>query len=250
MAEVNCEGLFRELQHSLREARSLTAQARYDATLEKYLWLYRHAHEYNEAFPGVHFVLSAWVGLGEKYPPARDALLSVRNESIAAFENGQGSFKLFMDVSAINAYLHDDAQTVELFKLLHRTDPELARQCYAVTERNLVVKGEWAICNSYLTDLEGRLEAVRQSRHLTLEIAEKNEALDSPQESLKAFANCQFEDETSRLITILEGMGRLTDADRVREFVHGSEKSSPKIGDARWGGSAVAEQGAAADGGA
>jgi hypothetical protein len=123
----------------LREARSLTAQARYDVALEKYLWFYRHALEYNEAFLGVRlsFVLSEWVGLGEKYSPARDALLSVRDESIAAFENGQGSFKLFMDVSAINAYLQDDVQTVELFKLLHRTDPDLARQCYAVTERNL-----------------------------------------------------------------------------------------------------------------
>jgi hypothetical protein len=88
----------------LREARSLTAQARYDAALEKNLWFYRHALEYNEAFLGVRmsFVLGEWVELGEKYPPARDALLSVRDESNAAFENGQGSFQLFLDVSAIN----------------------------------------------------------------------------------------------------------------------------------------------------
>jgi hypothetical protein len=210
----------------LREARSLAARARYDAALEKYLWFYRHALEHNEAFVGVRltFVLDEWVELGEKYPPARDALLSVRDESIAAFENGQGSVRLFLDVSAINTYLQDDARTVELFKWLHRTDPELARQCYAVAERNLVEMGESAICISYLADLEERLGAIRQSRQLTLEIAKENIVLGSHQAGLKAFANRKFEEETSRLIAILEGVGRLTDANRVREFVHASGK--------------------------
>jgi hypothetical protein len=67
------------------------------------------------------------------------------------------------------------------------------------------------------------LEAIRQSRQLTLDAAE-NVVLGSPQARLKAFANRKFEEETSRLITTFEGLGRLTDADRVREFVHGSGK--------------------------
>jgi hypothetical protein len=205
----------------LDEARSLAAQARYDAALEKYLWFYRHALEYNEALAGVRlsFVLGEWVELGEKYPPAHDALLSVRDEATTALEHGKGSFTQFMEVVAINQYLQDDARTVQLFKLLHQGDPELARQCYAVAERALVESGEYAICIRYLADLEQRLEAIRQSRQTTLEIAEGNIVLGSPQAGLKAYADRRFEEQTSRLIAILEGVGRLEDADRVREFV-------------------------------
>jgi hypothetical protein len=210
----------------LHEARSLATQARYDKALEKYLWFYRHALEYNEALAGVRlsFVLGEWIKLGQKYPPARDALLSVRDEATMAFGNGKGSFTLFMEVAAINQHLQDDARTVQLFKLLHQVDPELAKQCYAVAERALVESGEYATCISYLADLEPRLEAIRQSGQMTLEIAEGNIVLGSPQAGLKAFADLQFEEETSRLIAILEGGGRLRDADRVREFVRARGK--------------------------
>jgi hypothetical protein len=210
----------------LAEARSLAARAKYDAALEKYLWFHRHALEYNEALAGVRlsFALSEWVELGEKYPPARCALLAVRDDATTAFENGKGSFKLFMDVAAINRYLQDDVRTVQLFKLMHERDPELARQCYPLAEQVLVDSGEYAICVSYLEDLEQRLEAIRQSYRMTLEIAEENIVLSSPQAGLKAFANLKFGEETSRLIAILEGVGHLQDADRVREFVRAQGK--------------------------
>jgi hypothetical protein len=204
----------------LQEARSLAAQARYDVALEKYLWFYRHALEYNEALAGVRlsFVLGEWVELGERYPPARYALLSVRDEATTAFENGEGSAKLFMEVAAINRNLQDDVRTVQLFKLLHQGDPGLAGQCYPVAERVLVDSGEYAICNGYLGDLGQRLEAIRGSYQVTLEIAAGNIVLGSPQAGLKAFADLKFDEETGLLIAILEGVGRLQDADRVREF--------------------------------
>jgi hypothetical protein len=205
----------------LAEARALASQAEYAGALEKYLWFHRHALEYSEALAGVRlsFALDEWVNLGQKYPPARDALLSVRDDAIEAFAKGKGSFLLFMDVEAINRYLHDDARTVQLFKLLHRGQPELAGQCYAVAERVLVEGGEYATCIDYLLDLGQRLEAVRQSYLMTLEIAEQNLLLSSPEARLKEYADLRLVEETSRLIAILEGVGRLQDADRVREFV-------------------------------
>jgi hypothetical protein len=210
----------------LQEARLQAAQARYDAALERYVWFYRHALEYNEGLAGVRlsFVLGEWVELGQKYPPARDALLSVRDEATTAFENGKASFKLFMDVAAINRYLQDDARTVELFKLLRQRDPELAGQCYPLAERALVDSGEYAICISYLGDLGQRLEAIRQSYLTTREIPEGNIVLNFREAGLKAYADLKLAEQTSRLIAILDGAGRLLDADRVRDFVRAQGK--------------------------
>jgi hypothetical protein len=213
-------------QRVLAEARSLAAQAKYSAALEKYLWFYRHALEYDGALAGVRmsFALGEWVELGEKYPPARDALISVRDETAAAFASGKGSFLLFMEVAAINQYLQDDAQTVELFKVLHQAEPELASQCYPVAEPALVARGEYALCVSYLGDLGQRLQAIRRSYQMHLEIAGGNIVLSSPQAGLKAYADSRLADQTSRLIAILEGAGRLQDADRVRQFARAQGK--------------------------
>jgi hypothetical protein len=208
-------------QTVLDQARSLAAQARYDAALEKYLWFYQHALEHNEHFAGVRlsFVISEWVELGEKYPPARDALLAVRDETTAALVSGKGSFQMFTEVVAINRHLQDDARTVELFKLLHQSESELAGQGYPIAERALVDSGEYDICVRYLGDLEQRLEAIRQSYQMTLEIAAGNIVLGSPEAGLKEYADLKLAEQTSRLIAILEGVGRLRDANRVREFV-------------------------------
>jgi hypothetical protein len=208
-------------QRVLAEARALASRAEYDQALEKYLWFHRHALEYNAALAGVRlsFALDEWVKLGEKYPPARAALLAVRDDAVQAFADGKGSFLLFLEVEAINRYLHDDAPTVRLFKLLHRDQPELAGQCYPVAERVLVQGGEYATCVGYLSDLGQRLEAIRQSYLMTLEIAGQNLLLSSPEAGLKEYANLRLAEETNRLVAILEGVGRLQDADRVREFV-------------------------------
>jgi len=205
----------------LEEAKSLAAQARYDAALEKYLWFHRHALEYNEALAGVRlsFALGEWVRLGEIYPPARDALLAVRDDAARALEGGNGSPLLFMDVAAISERLQDEAETVRLFQVLHRSHPELARQCYAVAEPALLGAGEYATCSYYLGDLQQRLEAIRQAYQMKLEIAGENLILGSPQARLKEHANLALVEQTDRLIAILEGVGRMQDADRVREFV-------------------------------
>src|SRR5262249_4858710 len=118
-----------------------------------------------------------WVEHGEKYPLARHALLSVRDDATQVIENGEGSFTLFREVAAINENLRDQAQPVQLFKLMDRDRPKLARQCYGVPERVLVDSGEFAICIRYLPDLEQKLEAIGQTYQMTLEIAKANPVL-------------------------------------------------------------------------
>lgn len=205
----------------LQEARSLASQGNHAAALDKHLWFHQHALEYNEALAGVRlsFALAAWVELGEKYPPARQALLSVRADATRAIENGEGSFALFHDVAAINQHLQDEAHTVEIFRLVHHRHPDLARECYPVAERVLVDHGEYATCISSVPDLDKRLEAIRELQQITLEMAQQDPILGTPDAGLREFAQLRFVEETSRLSAILEGVGRLQEAERVREFM-------------------------------
>src|SRR5262249_5109242 len=160
--------------------------------------------EFDEALAGVRlsFALSGWVELGAVYPPARQALLSVRDRATRAIAQGEGSFALFHEVAAINRRLGDEAETVRLFGLLHQRHPELARQCYHVAEEALVQAGEYAICSSYVPDPAARLEEIRQLRQTTLEIAQENPRLGSPEARLREYAALKFRDETQRLIAI------------------------------------------------
>jgi hypothetical protein len=210
----------------LAEARQLVAQARYAEALEKYLWFHRHALEYHEALAGVRlsFALSEWFELGQKYPPARRALLSTRDEAAAAVERGEGTFQLFHDAAAINRALGADAKTVRLFKEAHHRDPELAERCYHAAEPVLAAHGEYATCVHFIPDLEKRLDAIRQLHRMTLELAEESPTLSRPEAGLKEYAAIRLAQETGRLIEILEGVGRTQDADRVREFVREMEQ--------------------------
>jgi hypothetical protein len=204
----------------LTEARQLAARGDHAAALEKYLWFHRHVLEHDTSYAGVRlsFALSEWFELGEKYPPAREALLSVRDEAAAAVERGEGTFELFHDVASINRVLGEDEETVRLFREADRRYPELAQQCYHVAEPVLAAHGDYATCARYIPDLEKRLEAIGQLHRATLEIAETNPRLGSPEARLREYAQTRLAEQTGRLVAILEGVGRAADAERVREF--------------------------------
>jgi hypothetical protein len=205
----------------LAEARLLAAQGRFQEALEKHVWFHEHALEFDEALAGVRlsFGLTGWVELGDVYPPARQALLSVRDRATRAIAQGDGSFALFHEVAAINRHLGDEAETVRFFELLHQRHPELARQCYPVAEQTLVQAGEYATCSSYVPDPAARVEEICRFRQMTLEIAEENPRLGAPEARLREYAALKFLDETQRLIAILEGAGRTQDAEHVRAAV-------------------------------
>jgi tetratricopeptide (TPR) repeat protein len=204
----------------LAEARSLASQGRFEEALEKHLWFHEHALEHNEALAGVRlsFALSAWVALGEKYPRARQALVSLRDDKTAAIEDGKGSWMLFHDVAAINGYLQEAPQTVALFRSMHQRHPELARQCYQLAEDVLVASGEHEICLEHIGSPEEKFEAIRQLRQISLEIAEENPALGSPVAGVRAYAEMRFAGKTRQLLEILTRAGRTQEAEKIRQL--------------------------------
>src|SRR4051794_19367514 len=95
----------------LDEARELADQGRYGEALQRHVWFHQHALEHDLAFHGVRlsFALSDWVRLGEQSPPARRALVDIRDRTAAQARAGDWSPKPyhepFHDVVAINHYL-------------------------------------------------------------------------------------------------------------------------------------------------
>jgi hypothetical protein len=223
----------RDPKAALNDARSFAQQGRYEEALQKHLWFHENALKYQPAMSGVRlsFALFYWIELGEKYPKARAALVSIRDRDTGKVAGGQGSFALFMDVAAINDYLKEKPSTVELFKTLHAKYPALAQQCYHVAEPYLIAQHEYKICSAYIPDALQRFERIQQMRTMHLDLAKKSYPRMEDYARIEGYVERLFAEETSRLIEILVGADRQPDAEKVRKqalAVH----DDPRIRDA------------------
>jgi hypothetical protein len=198
----------------LEEARTLARQGKYEEALQKHLWFHENALKHDRAWAGARlsFALNYWIELGNKYPKAREALVAIRDKNTKAISEGNGSFDLFHDVTAINHYLNEQPKTVALFKTVHEKYPDLAKSCYHVAETDLAAQREYQICIRYIPDPLTRFDRIREMRDANLKLA-KEEA----DTNLKEYAENSFVEEICRLIDILVGADRKQDAEKVRE---------------------------------
>jgi len=197
----------------LDEARALAAQGKYEDALQKHLWFHENALKYTPSLAGVRlsFALDYWIELGTKYPKAKEALVSIRDKNTKAFSEGNGTVALFHDVRAINDNLNERSKTVALFKMLHEKFPALAKACYQFAEKDLAERREYQICISHIPDPLKKFDRIRETRERTLTFAK------DANPPLKDFAETSFAEETCRLIEILVGVNRKTDAEKIRE---------------------------------
>jgi hypothetical protein len=200
-------------QAVLNEARSLAMHWKFEDALQKHIWFHENALKHHPSLTGVRlsFALGYWIELGEKYPKAREALVSVRDKDAKELMEGRGSFDLFHDVSAINDYLKEELTTITLFKFLHAKFPNLADQCYPVAEEHLAAMHEYELCSSYIHDSLKEFDEIREMRELNLKFAKHG----PPQ--LRDFAVKSFVERTCRLIEILVRADRKDEAEKIRE---------------------------------
>ncbi|HWQ91564.1 MAG TPA: carboxypeptidase-like regulatory domain-containing protein, partial [Clostridia bacterium] len=147
----------------LTEAKELTDKRRYEEALQRILWYFNHALEYQPSLSGVRLssALSSWTELGRRYPKARQAMVETRDRDLATFRSGHGYFELFMELDALNRELDQENASLELFKRLHSEDKRLARQCYAIVESLLVNQREYQLCTNYITNPQAKFETIR-----------------------------------------------------------------------------------------
>jgi hypothetical protein len=197
----------------LDQARDLAREGRYPEALERHLWFHEHALDYRPSLSGVRlsFALGDWLRLGERYPPARDALVAVRDRTAAAMTAGNWTARGFQDVAAINHQLGEEAETGALFLNLRQADPALAVLIARDAEEGLIARREYAVLGEYLADPVGHFNwfAAR------LMLASARHARSDP-EAARAWAQGPAGERLALLVEVLERAGRTADAERLR----------------------------------
>jgi hypothetical protein len=204
-----------EAEIALDDACRLANEGRFEEALEKHVWFHNHALESDEAQYGVRlsFALGYWAQLGERYPPARQALAEIRDGTVAAVISGERSYELFDEVAALNEVLGDDQLTVRLFLDIESRDPEHARRIYRLAEDSLARSGESQVCSRYLDDPQAKLSELLELRGTMLQTVRKHPEHD---DRLTASAERRFADDVASLVRILAETGRDSEADEVK----------------------------------
>jgi hypothetical protein len=201
------------------EAQADARAGRYEDALAKHLWFHHHALEYEPALYGVRlsFAVSAWLRLGQEYPPAMDELKKVRDQArkqaLGAEENVRESFH---EMYAINDILGEQKQTVEVFVRLDKKSPELAAKVYGIAEEELVKDKKYKLCGKYLTP-EKTVDRLLKIYDLDQEYAARQQA--EQKKWHLEYAENSLTEHSARLIAILVLNERKDEAEKVAERI-------------------------------
>jgi hypothetical protein len=200
----------------LEEARKLAEEGKYEEALQKHIWFHEESKK-SPSLGGVRlsYALSSWIKLSEKYPPAKKALVDIRDKNDRALLDGTGNFRNFHDLSAINRHLKEEDKTYETFKALHDKYPKLAKRCYRVARDLLVDKKEYQICGQYIIDPILAYERIRYSRELNLSMMRTKPKRNTP--GMRQYTDDSFIKSTCQLIEILMGLGKKAEAEEIQK---------------------------------
>jgi thiol-disulfide isomerase/thioredoxin len=130
-------------------AKVLARQGKYEEALGEYLWCFDHGLEVMNAYTGVRlsFLLNEIVELGQKYPPAIQALEERRDALEKVLDSGTGRFADAADFAGLNQYLRSPERTLALYDRLEKADkltPELKRALFRHITDSLLAARRYA----------------------------------------------------------------------------------------------------------
>ncbi len=166
-----------DLAKILEEATDLRNKGRYEESLGRYLWFYKHEPEYGDSYQNtvrINSMMTDWMELGRRYPKAKKALLEIRDHNVNEFTQGRGYTDLFNEIASINRELQEDDATYELFKAIRKGDPKLARELYYYVDALLVSRGEYEWCLQTMGDPGSRFANIKQSFERDLDMQKRN----------------------------------------------------------------------------
>jgi hypothetical protein len=187
------------MQVYLKKTRELQNEGKYTEALERHIWFYNNALQYQKSMSGVRnsFALSDWKKLGEVYPPAKKALLEIRDTKTKEIAANGGSTELFQDVSAINRTLGRESETIQLFEGLMKTSPELAKRSWIIVKDATFAAKRYDIIQQYIGNPIREFTVIEEHyKRITASTAR----FTTGKESMKAYNENSFVEKTLQLI--------------------------------------------------
>jgi hypothetical protein len=136
----------------LIQVRAFTASGDYHHALQTALGLYA-----TNDIVYLNLVLPDWLTLGGLYPPARTALLALRDYCTRELAAGRGDVILFEQAQTLDGHLDDAAALYALYQTLEQVNPPLAQTCFPLVEPILKQRGDYQTCLKHLGDPEKNL---------------------------------------------------------------------------------------------
>jgi hypothetical protein len=194
----------------------------HERALQEYRWFHEHALDYDPAYCGVRlsFALAAWVELGEAYPPARDALIQVRDSKTRRLLRGEGDRELFEDVEAINSHLGDERATYELFRRLREVQPGIADACADLAWETAAAFDDFALARTCIDDPSARLRAWTDELNETISFIRAE--LPEPPAELVEVTSAMFAERAALLLRVLTNVGESAKAAALRARLLGA----------------------------
>ncbi len=151
-AFLSCSLNAQDMQKYLSDTRTLINEGKNQEALERCIWFHNHVLDYDVSMTGVRlsFALSYWKKLGDQYPPALAALKEIRDQKTKKLIDSGDNPNLFQEVSSINRTLYSNDKTLSLFKLLHKSNPQLAKSCWIFAKPYLFESKSYDIIKQYI----------------------------------------------------------------------------------------------------
>ncbi len=206
-----------DMQKYLSDAQVLVRQKKYEEALERFIWFHDHALEHEPAgMYGVRlsFALAYWKGLGDVYPPALAALVETRDRKLKQVTETPVNSGLFHDVVALNRTLHEEEKTVELFDLIHKRQPALAKQYWRFAKDAVIAAKRYDLARQYIGN------PVREFTRVKAMYDHKVTLYDNPQMGgahFKAFNEDHFVEESLKLIEVALALNDRKAAKEIQE---------------------------------
>jgi hypothetical protein len=205
-----------DMQKYLQDTQTLVRKGKYPEALDRFVWFHENSVAHEPGMSGVRlsFALSYWKALGEKYPPALDALVEMRDRTTRQVLESGATSPLFQDVDSLNRTLGEDRKTVDLFLVVDKNTPELAKNCWIMVKDAVIGAKQYELAAKYIGDPELAFLRIRHSYELN-QVLYKDKRLGGP--SFKAFNDKRLVEESLQLISVLVGVKDLDQAVIVRD---------------------------------
>ncbi len=200
-----------DMQAYLQETQKMVRAGEYEEALKRHVWFHENALDHNPGMTGVRlsFALSDWARLGEKYPPALEELKALRAAKEEKIRDGEGSFELFHDVTAINRTLSQPEKTLELFKSIEEESPELSARYWIVVKDVAFQFKDYELINRNLSDVEGEYRKIYANYLRTIGPMRNTPAGDWMEKKFKA--------DTDQLAALATHNGDAKAAQKIKE---------------------------------